>query len=93
MAVDTLDKRASAINVTLTMRVWPNPDNSLAITGDRMHIAYCYRGIQTATVGFGWCMAGQIFCPGAQSGQVFTPTAQQGQTFTPTAQQAQIGGN
>lgn len=46
MAVDTRNKRASAIAIGLPFgRSFPLADGSLADAGDRQHIAYCYAGI------------------------------------------------
>lgn len=45
MAIDTRDKRASAINISLPWRgLWPLPDGSLN-TGDRQQSNNMYRGI------------------------------------------------
>ena len=45
MAIDTRDKRSSAIHVSLPWRgLLPLPDGSLN-QGDRQHTAYMYRGI------------------------------------------------
>ena len=45
MAVDTRDKRASAVGFVLTSRLAPPlPDGSFN-QADRQHIAYSYRGI------------------------------------------------
>lgn len=44
MAIDTRDKRSSAIGVGLPWRVYPNPDSSLD-QGDRQQTAFLYRGI------------------------------------------------
>lgn len=45
MAIDTRDKRASAISSALPWRgLWPLPDGALD-QGDRQHVASMYRGI------------------------------------------------
>jgi len=45
MAIDTRDKRASALDLALPWRArWPNPDGSVN-QGDRQQIASYYRGI------------------------------------------------
>lgn len=44
MAVDTRDKRASAIGIDLNfVHVYPNPDGSLGNEPDRTHIGLKYR--------------------------------------------------
>jgi hypothetical protein len=46
MAIDTRDKRASAMQAGCEMDcIPPLPDGSLASEGDRIHTAYGYRGI------------------------------------------------
>lgn len=48
MAVDTRNKRASAVNTYLPFRVGgPTPDGSLANKFDRRHIAFGYAGLET----------------------------------------------
>lgn len=51
MAVDTRDKRASAIFLNLDpLRLYPNPDGSIANANDRAHMAWLYSGLAvTAT--------------------------------------------
>lgn len=45
MALDTRNKRASALGLTLAaLRVGPTPDGTLG-TADRLHAAYLYSGI------------------------------------------------
>lgn len=49
MAVDTRDKRASAISPRFQPgTVYPNPDGSLANQGDRQQIGTIYRGINAS---------------------------------------------
>lgn len=49
MAVDTRDKRDSAVGLSLPWRCrLPLPDGSLAATGDRLHLAYLYSGLGAA---------------------------------------------
>jgi hypothetical protein len=46
VAIDTRNKRASALGIALPGRaVFPNPDGSLGNQADRQHIAYGYPGI------------------------------------------------
>lgn len=51
MAIDTRDKRASAINFDMHGRVFPNPDGSLANANDRIHVGTKYAGIAGASPG------------------------------------------
>lgn len=44
MAIDTRDKRASAIMAWRIIPITPNPDGTVG-SGDRWHIAYAYRGV------------------------------------------------
>lgn len=45
MALDTRNKRASALGLGLApLRVGPSPDGSL-VAADRLHLAYLYAGI------------------------------------------------
>lgn len=47
MAIDSRDKRSSSIMVALEFgRVYPNPNGALSSGADRLHLIYCYRGIQ-----------------------------------------------
>lgn len=49
MALDTRDKRDSAIGLGLPWRMrFPVPDGDLSPIGDRQHLALLYRGIETA---------------------------------------------
>jgi hypothetical protein len=81
MALDTRDKRASAINVGLPWRILPNPDGLALDQGDRQQVAYIYRGIDAGQTvsGIPRLMAGMIFAPGLKIGRVFTPGPQVGQ--------------
>lgn len=46
MAVDTRDKRSAVIGYGLAfVQVFPDPDGTLDEAGDRVHLAYLYRGI------------------------------------------------
>lgn len=46
MAIDSRNKRASAVNYALPFnRVYPNPDGALTEVGDRIQMAGLYRGI------------------------------------------------
>lgn len=47
MAVDTRNKRASCVSVSLQNlgHGWPHPDGSLAAQADRQHSAFAYPGI------------------------------------------------
>lgn len=49
MAIDTRDKRASAIGIGLPFRVLPLPDASVSAE-DRLHLAHLYRGIASAAI-------------------------------------------
>ncbi len=50
MAVDTADKRNSAIGMGLPWRnQYPIPDGSIA-SGDRQHIGWVYRGIAAGAI-------------------------------------------
>jgi hypothetical protein len=49
--MDTRNKRASALGIALAFRiVFPNPDGSLAASADRQQSAYCYAGIDAASI-------------------------------------------
>lgn len=51
MAIDTRDKRSSAVNITLPWRgLYPAPDGALD-QADRQHVALLYRGISAAAGG------------------------------------------
>lgn len=51
MALDTRDKRDSAIHLGLPWRMrFPVPDGSLAAGADRAHLALLYRGIVPTVV-------------------------------------------
>ena len=51
MALDTRNKRASAVGLALAWRmVLPHPDGTIA-TADRQQAALCYAGIATAEIG------------------------------------------
>lgn len=47
MALDSRDKRASALGVAVATfaLVLPNPDGAALNQGDRQQVAFCYRGI------------------------------------------------
>lgn len=46
MAIDTADKRSSAIHVSLPWRgMYPAPDAAAEDQADRQHVALMYRGI------------------------------------------------
>ena len=52
MAIDTRDKRASAIEPGLfSFRIFPNPDGSLGTAANRTHMASLYSGVATVVVG------------------------------------------
>lgn len=49
MALNTRDNRASALGWNIPVcKVYPNPDGSLAVQGDRQQIGYVYRAILAA---------------------------------------------
>lgn len=51
MAVDTRDKRASALKVAMPWRsMLPLPDGAALNQGDRQHVAFLYRGIAASAV-------------------------------------------
>lgn len=61
MALDTRNRRASAIAVGLPFRAWLAPDGSLGIKADREHLVYLYRltadpssGLQPVIGGGSW---------------------------------------
>lgn len=45
MAVDTRDKRASAIMCWRQISVPPNPDGAISSSADRQHMGFAYSGI------------------------------------------------
>jgi hypothetical protein len=78
MALDTRDKRASALGVavaTLAL-VLPNPDGAALTQADRQHAAFCYSGIAAAVVVVG---IGEIDLIGR-----YMATAALSATYTPS---------
>ena len=53
MALDSRDKRASALGVAVATfaLVLPNPDGATLDQGDRQQVSFCYRGILAAAPG------------------------------------------
>ena len=51
MALDTRNKRASALGIALVSLIaLPAPDGAALDQGDRQHVTACYRGINASTV-------------------------------------------
>ena len=54
MAIDTADKRSSAVNVASPWRgLLPLPDGAALDQGDRQHVGLHYRGIEAGGGGAG----------------------------------------
>ena len=52
MPITTRDKRASVLLYDLPFsRVWTNPDNNIANTNDRTHLAYKYASLVVSASG------------------------------------------
>lgn len=99
MAIDSRDKRASAICVGLPWRVYPNPDGSLAAQADRQHMGLAYRGILASAltivnypIGL---VKGKVYLGGVQQGRTYVGGAQKGKAFIGGVQKGAVadGGN
>ena len=86
MAIDSADKRSSAMSLLTDMVVAMTPDGSI-VALDRQHVAGFYRGISAAEVSVGVgppydVQAAEIFVAGAVRGEAFLAGAVAGETFT-----------
>lgn len=94
MAVDTRDKRSSAIHLGLPWRgMLPLPDGALS-QADRQHVAWLYGGIlageaEVVTGPGGWSV-GWVYCPGAARAKVFVGTPIVGGVYVPGASKAKV---
>ena len=93
MAVDTRDKRSSAIAVSSPWRNrLPLPDSTVD-QGDRQHTAYYYSGvlaILSITIS-GPCWAeGQVYHPEFKQGQEYLPGYREGEVYSPEFKQGEV---
>ena len=81
MAVDTRDKRASALDVGSPWRArWPTADSTIAAV-DRQFAAFMYSGIAAGAAailvyGAAHSVASKVYHPGSQASGVYHPGSQ-----------------
>lgn len=50
MAIDSEDKRRSALSFSPALLILPVPDGAALSAADRKHVGFCYRGIAAGSV-------------------------------------------